>query len=57
MKLRFSDCGKFWIGNTRPFTKYREIKKGTNKGKIEITLPECKVIINKNQIERWPKGE
>ena len=55
--MKFSDCGKFWIGNTRPFTKFREITKGKNKGKIEVTLPECKLIINKNQIERYPKGE
>ena len=55
--MKYSDCGWVWLGNKRPFTEWREIIKGRNKGMIEIVLPEGKVKIQKSAIERWPKEE
>ena len=48
--------GLVWIprGMFRPFVEYREIMKGRNKGKLEITLSKHKVIIDKDSVRRWP---
>lgn len=41
MALKISKPGRVWIpgdkGKFKPFTEFREIRKGKNKGKIEIT--------------------
>lgn len=43
--------------NKVPFTEFREIRKGKNKGKIEITVPSrksYKVKVSTSAITRWP---
>jgi len=57
VNVRYSDCGKVWIGNTRPFTKWREISKGKDKGRIRVTLLSKEITVNKANIERYPKEE
>lgn len=39
------------------FTEFRQITKGANKGKIEITIPaqaERKIVVTPNQIKAYP---
>ena len=52
--------GWVWVerkGGYRPFVEFRQITKGTNKGKVEVTLPAVnarKVIIEATSIKRYP---
>ena len=56
--MKYSDCGIVNIqAIKRPFILYREIDKGKNKGKIKVVLLGDQVIVSKNNIERYPKGE
>ena len=54
--MKYYDTGEVWIkGKRRPFLSYREIKKGKNKGKIELYLLKNKIIVSANDVERYPK--
>lgn len=44
-------------GNFRPFTEFRQIQKGKNKGKIEVLLPATparKVLVDPGSIRSYP---
>lgn len=44
-------------GSFRPFTEFRQIQKGRNKGKVEITLPATparKVLVDPSSIRSYP---
>ena len=44
-------------GSFRPFTEFRQIIKGKNKGKIEVTLPATpsrKVLVDPASIRSYP---
>ena len=50
--------GWVWIrGQQRPILSAREIKRGKNKGKIEVVLAQQKKIVNESDIVKWPEGE
>lgn len=55
--------GMVWLegkGMFRPFLQFREIRKGRNTGKIEITLPAQparKVLVDPSSIRRYPVVE
>jgi len=56
--LNYYDTGEVWVkGKRRQFASYREIMRGKNKGKIEITFFGKKLITSKNNIGRYPKEE
>lgn len=52
-------------GNFRPFTEFRQIAKGKNKGKVEVLLPATparRVLVDPTSIRSYPvtvnpKGE
>jgi hypothetical protein len=47
-------------GHMRPFTEWREIRRGYNKGMFEIAMPNGRpkrLIVNRNQIHRFPREE
>lgn len=65
-----SDIRPGWVwyekkGSFRPFTEFRQIAKGRNKGKVEVTLPATparKVLVDPASIRSYPvninpKGE
>jgi len=57
-RMNYYDAGEVWVnGKRRQFATYREIMKGRNKGKLEVTFFGDKKIVSKNDIERYPKGE
>lgn len=54
-------AGLVWVpggkGRFRPFMEFREIRKGRNKGRIEVLLPASdarRVIVDKESIRRYP---
>jgi hypothetical protein len=50
--------GKVWIDNkVYPFTESREIKRGKNKGKVEVVVRGKKKIVEGENVKEWPKGE
>ena len=56
--MKYYDTGEVWIkGKRRPFLAYREIKRGKDKGKVEIVLLGGKIKVNTGDISRYPKGE
>jgi len=56
--MKYSDCGLVHLKATkRPFLSYRQIKKGKDKGKVEIVLLGDKIKVLRGDIERYPKGE
>ena len=45
-------------GHVRPFTEYREIRRGRNRGRIEIKIKvgrASKVIVDPDAIRRFPE--
>jgi len=52
--------GWVWVerkSQWQPFTDFREIRKGKNKGAVEVTLParkERKIIVQKTAIRAYP---
>ena len=52
--------GWVWVerkGGYRPFVEFRQITKGANRGKVEVTLPAVnarKVIVEAKSIRRYP---
>jgi hypothetical protein len=45
-------------GQVRPFLEYEEVKKGVDKGKLRILLPNGKrVIVPKTAVRRYPKEQ
>lgn len=52
--------GWVWVekkGGFRPFTEFRQIQKGRDKGKVEITLPATpsrKVLVDPASIRSYP---
>jgi len=54
--IKDTKYGWVWVdGNKRPFQTYCRIKKGRNKGKIEIVLPEGKIRVSEKPIEQYPE--
>jgi hypothetical protein len=53
--------GLFWEpkkGKVRPFTDYRTIQRGKNRGRVEISTPNGRpkrVIVDQEAVRRWPK--
>lgn len=64
MALKISKPGRVWIpgdkGKFKPFTEFREIRKGKNKGKIEITIQPSrpkKIVVDPSAIKFFPTFE
>jgi len=50
--------GWVWVmGQQRPFTKYTEIEKGRNKGKIKVFFAAGTAIVRRDNIKVWPEEE
>ena len=51
--------GRAWVGNKwRTIIGAREIKKGKNKGRVEVTLPDgTKKKVDKADVKTWPEGD
>jgi len=47
--------GYVWIKEKqRPFTEYREIKRGKNKGRIVVTISGKGHLVDKSKVAEWP---
>jgi hypothetical protein len=52
--------GWVWIngkGQWRPFVEWREIRKGRNKGKMEVVLPPMsgrRILVDRSAIKSYP---
>jgi len=56
--------GRVWIpggkGRWKPFTEFREIRKGKNRGKVEIIIRPSKpkkIVVEKSAIKLFPTYE
>jgi len=62
--LNIKKPGWVWVpgdkGKFRPFESFREIRKGKNRGKIEITLRPShpkKIVVEKDAVRSFPVYE
>lgn len=47
--------GRVWIQNGwRPFTEWRTIDKGKNKGKVEVIVAKMKRVVDRDKVSQWP---
>ena len=56
--MKLSEAGQvIFKGNRRIFAIYREIKRGHNKGKIEIVLPERRIKVEPERVIAYPQQQ
>ena len=64
MNMKINKPGRVWIpgnkGRWKPFLEFREIRKGANRGKLEVVIEPArpkKIIVEKSAVKAFPTYE